>query len=398
MAVQNDPLKISPYTSTVPLVQIPPDAIAGSGVTPNQPLQGQFGAKGTGSMAIGDALLKGFIQGHQRKVQQKYAEAQATIAAADAGSEAAYQKYQDALTQASGNAGDPNAKAAYDAYRTAFDQSKEAKAKFVIPEKPPKGQTAQRNKGEKAEKKTGWNNFKDFFEANPHIVPQIALMTMQPKPPGLAPEGRQAVQNLESQRLSNEKQSRDLANQKTYQSGFSTYAHLSPDEIASLPPDVKKGYEAWQNARAALTPMKFTGTAQLYTLPNGKTARLYKEEQELYYPDAEPYIPSQEVKPGSDAQEEQKYLQGIGKTFETATAEEMAKAIQYTKTAKSVGSSSTTNSTVDIRGNRTSTTTRTPTPGRTQPPPTGSQASKKSAASGAIVPPPAGTKTGAPRL
>lgn len=388
MPVRQDPIQVTPYTSTVPLVQVPPDAMEQVS-RPAGPLQGQFGRKGTGALAVGDAILKGFMAGHQAKEQRKQAEAQATINAADASTEAAYGQYQDALTKAGGNVNDPAAQAAYQSYVQTFQAGKEAKAKFVIPEKPQKGQKAQQKKGEKGEKKTGFSNFRDFFEANPHIVPQIALMTMQPKPQGLAPQGQEAVQNLEATRLANQKNQTLLQNEQTYQNGFSAYAHLSPDEVAALPPDAKKGYEAWQNARAALTPMKYSGSVQKYKLPNGKIVPLYKEEAEQFYPDAELYIPGQEVKPGSDAELEQKYLQGIGKTFETASADELASATQYARTARQTGSTTTSTSTTDTSGNRTTTTTRTPTPGKFGPPPQ-SAAPKAKSGAGITTPPSAG--------
>lgn len=101
MAVENKQIEINPYTSTVPMVQMPVEQME-AGSRPAGPLPGQFGKKGTGALAIGDSLLKGFLQGHQIKEQRKYAEAQTTIAAADAASGAAYKKYQDALTAANG--------------------------------------------------------------------------------------------------------------------------------------------------------------------------------------------------------------------------------------------------------------------------------------------------------
>jgi len=184
----NTQIKIDPYTSTVPLVQIPPEQIGGG--QPAGPLPGQFGRKGTGTLAIGDAIVKGLLQGHEQKEKRKYAQAQATISAADSAQEAAYQKYQDALTTAGGKVDDPNAKAAYDAYLGVFSQAKQAKAAFVMPEKPAKGQAGQQKKGAKGEAKAGFNNIKEFFEANPHIVPQMALLAMQPKGPGQSQEAK----------------------------------------------------------------------------------------------------------------------------------------------------------------------------------------------------------------
>jgi len=402
--VNQDQFQVTPYTSTVPLVQIPPDVMSGQ-TRPDAPLQGQFGKKGTGALAIGDSLLKGFMLGHQQKEQRKQAQAQATINAADAASEAAYQEYQTALTNAGGKADDPKAQAAYQAYTTAFQAGKQAKAQFVIPEKGQKGKKnttdtdpvkSPDDKKKKGTASAGFNNIKDFFEANPHIIPQIALMTMQPKPPGLSPQGQAQAQSLESGRLANEEQSRKLQNEKTYQAGFSTFAHLSPDEIASLPPDAKKNYEAWQNARAALAPTKYTGTAKLYKLANGKEAYLYPEEANQFYPDAQP-VDNTGPKPGSVAELEDKYLKEHNLTRETATAEQLAAATQYAKAAGVPQTSTTSTSTTTPQGDRTTTTKRTASPGGITKPPTAGAAPTGQEAQGIVRPPQAGkaAKTGA---
>lgn len=183
MAVDTSKIQIDPYTSTVPLVQIPPEQMQ-----PAQPLAGQFGKKGTPALAVGDALLKGFMEGHAQKEKANNAKAQATITAADSATQAAYEKYQDSLSQAGGKVDDPTAKAAYDAYLGIFNQAKEAKAQFVIPQKGDKGQKSGGKDGKS--KTTGFGNIKEFFAANPHIIPQIALMTMQPKGPGQSRESR----------------------------------------------------------------------------------------------------------------------------------------------------------------------------------------------------------------
>lgn len=395
MPVQQDPIQVTPYTSTVPLVQVSPDAMEQVS-RPAGPLPGQFGRKGTGALAIGDSLLKGFMAGHQAKEQKKQAEAQATINAADAASEAAYQQYQDALTKAGGNVNDPAAQAAYQSYTQTFQAGKQAKAKFVIPEKTQKGKKSAGDSdpvkspdGKKKQASAGFNNIKDFFEANPHIVPQIALMTMQPKPQGLAPQSQETVQNLEATRLANQKNQTLLQNEQTYQNGFSAYAHLSPDEVAALPTDAKKGYETWQNARAALAPMKYTGATRLYELGNGKKAWLYPEEASMYYPEAQP-VDTSAPKAGSPAELEDKYLKSIGVTRADATLEQLTAATQYAKSANTVGSTTTSTSTTDTSGNRTTTTTRTPTPGKLGPPPQSASPKAKSGA-GITAPPSAGS-------
>ena len=405
--VQQDQFQVTPYTSTVPTVQIPPDAIE-AGSRPAAPLQGNVLGKGTGALAIGDSLLKGFMMGHQQKEQKKALQAQATINAADAATESAYQQYQDALTKAGGKVDDPAAKAAYDAYTGTFNAGKQAKAQFVIPEKGQKGKKAAGDsdpvkspddKKKKNPVSAGFNNIKDFFEANPHIVPQIALMTMQPKPQGLSPQGQEQVQSLETGKLANEQKSRQLANEKTYQDGFATYAHLSPDEISALPPESKKGYEAWQNARAAITPTKFTGATRLYKLSNGKQAWLYPEEASMYYPDAEAIAPGSQLKPGTEAYFQTQYAtaNNLDPTNIPPETTKYLHDVWAWKQANQPGSVST--STTDPQGNRTTTTKKTappppqPPPGVApvgemglKPPPTAGQ--KAPAASGGITKPP----------
>lgn len=200
MPVDPGQVKFDPYQSTVPLVQIPPQEMD-AGSRPAPPLPGQFGKKGTGALAIGDSMVKGFLQGHAMLAEKKYKQATATIAAADRSTEDAYQQYQESL---SGGKDPVAAQAAYKNYVDTFNKAKEAKAQFVLPEKPAKGQKKD-SKG-KTQEGGGGGGFgagiKDFLSANPHIVPQIALMTMQPKPPGQSREGKEAdlrTQALEGQ-------------------------------------------------------------------------------------------------------------------------------------------------------------------------------------------------------
>jgi hypothetical protein len=358
-------------------VQTPPAEI-GAQTRPAQPLAGEFGKKGTGALAIGDSLLKGFMLGHQQKEQKKAAQAQATINAADASANAAYEQYQQALTKAGGNQNDPSAQAAYQAYQTAFQAGKQAKAQFVIPDKTQKGKKnatdtdpakSPDDKKKKNPASAGFNNIKDFFDANPHIVPQIALLTMQPKPPGLSPQGQEQVQNLETNRLANEQKQRQLQNEKTYQDGFTTFSHLSPGEIASLPPDVKKGYAAWQNARAALTPMKFSGTAKLYDVGNGKKAYLYPEEAAQYYPNAQP-VDTSAAKPGTPGFFLKKKADELGKDVNDLSTQDIEAANGEYRSSLTPSTATTSTSTTNPQGDRTTVTTRSAKPGGYSKPPT----------------------------
>lgn len=245
-------LEITPYTSTVPLVQIPPAQIEAD-TRPAQPLQGQFGRKGTGALAIGDALLKGFMEGHQQKELRKNAQAQASISAADAATQAAFAKYQDALTQAGGKVDDPGAKAAYDAYLGVFNQAKATKSQFAMPEEKKKGEKGKGEKGKDGKGK-GFGGIKEFLEANPHIVPQIALMTMQPQQPGLSPENKARMLDMQAAEQNQQEGELKLRTERRKEADInmvSAYGKLSPEEIAKLPADVQKQINDPQNGLKA---------------------------------------------------------------------------------------------------------------------------------------------------
>jgi hypothetical protein len=200
VAVDTPQIKIDPYQSTVPTVQIPPQVIDQE-TRPAAPLPGQFGRPGTGALAIGDSLIKGFLLGHQQLADRKAKQAQATIAAADQSTEAAYQQYQDSISSGKDQA---TQEATYKNYLDTFNKAKETKAKFVLPEKPAKGQKKDAKKdGQQQQGQGGLGaSIKDFFGANPHLVPQIALATMQPKPPGLSQDNQ--VRKLQTEALQTE--------------------------------------------------------------------------------------------------------------------------------------------------------------------------------------------------
>ena len=355
MAVQNEQIQINPYSSTVPLVQIPAEQIGGLTA---QPLQGNFGRKGTGALAIGDALMRGFMQGHELKEKRKEEQAKATIAAADAGADAAYQNYQKALIDAGGNVSDERAKAAYSAYQTAFDASKNTKAKFALGDKTQKG---KKSSGEKdGEKKDGgsksgvFSNFKDFFAANPHIVPQIAIAMMKPQPEGLSNYSLQEIQQSRATSMANTEVERRQQNQKIFQEGASRYEHMTQPEIEALPPQEKAKYDQWYGAKAALTPMRSGGTMYTYVV-NGQKQKMYPEEAERV--GATLYVPGEESKPGTKRSELDAYAKKIGKkNASELTWDETQEAEREAKKNVTPDTSSTTSSTVDASGNRTSTT------------------------------------------
>ena len=412
MPVNAPQFDITPYTSTTPLVQIPPDAISGQ-TRPAQPLQGEFGRKGTGALAIGDSLLKGFMLGHEQKEQRKQAQAQATINAADAAANAAYDQYQTALTNAGGKADDPKAQAAYQEYVKAFQAGKQAKAQFVIPEKTQKGKKAAADtdpvkspddKKKKNPVSAGFNNIKDFFEANPHIIPQLALVTMQPKPQGLSAGGQEQVQNLESQKLANQETQQKQQDLQTYSAGRAIYDQLTPDQIQEGMKDPKwaTAYQAYDAAKARLTPMRdeskdrvWTNGTDFISLPIGQAP-----------PPGAGYKPYEKT-PTNESQTNMYYdaaARAWGTTRDKLTVQQLeyVDAMRARTKAQSSGQTTYSYSTVDPQGNRSTVTRKISEPvpkpsGVTdlpasvfqqgiQPPPGGSQASP--AASGGITPPP----------
>ena len=370
MPVQNEPLKIDPYTTTVPLVQQPVEQNAGM---PAGPLQGQFGGhRGTGAMVLGDALLKGFMQGHQIKEARRYATAQATINAADSAAEAAYGKFQDALTAAKGDVKDTNAAAAYSAYLDTFNQAKQAKAQFVIPPKTQKGQKAQDGaKGKDGKKSSaGFNNIRDFFEANPHIVPQIALLTMQPKPPTLSPQGQ--AQNLELQRqqaalAEGNAQTDEARRMRDARSTYALYANLDPQEFDKLDPVAKDSFRVAKN-------MLFESQAghekyQTLVDPTGQQHSWPIGEQippgwKLYEKPTSATTPRIGTEGEFTAQAYAKY----GVTPQTASPELSKYIHDWWQWKAAQTTSSTSGSTVDEHGNRVTTNTATRGVKEPQPP------------------------------
>ena len=367
MAVKNEQLKIDPYTSTVPMVQMPAEAAAGPGVQPSGPLQGQFGRKGTGALAIGDAILKGFMQGHAYREQKQMATAQANINAADAAVGSSYQQYQDVLTKAGGNQNDPNAQAAYGAYLDAFNKSKAVKAQYAIGDTGESGK-GKGSKGAKGEKKSAWSNIGDFLKANPHIVPQMALASMQPQAPGLSAQSQTELANLESAQLKESEAQRDFKNKETYQQGYPVFNRLTPEEVEKLPPDSKKQYDDWLGAKAALSPMnqRFTGQTRLYKFPNGDMKWIHPEEADLY-PGAQAVPTGTGLKPGTEAYFQTQYAQENG-IDPGEIPPSVSKYLHDDWAWKQQGGQQTvSSSTMDESGNRT-TTTRKSSPPPPRPP------------------------------
>jgi hypothetical protein len=400
MAVHNDPLQIKSYETSIPTVQIPPEAIGG--IQPDPPLQGQFGRKGTGALMIGDALMKGFLQGHAQKAQQKAAEAQATLAAGQQAEEALYARYQDALTQAKGNVNDPTAQAAYKVYQDQYGKNTEAMARYALPEKGQKGKKsggaltkdtdpAKSPDDKKPKSSHGFDGIKEFLAANPHIVPQLALtsrsLTMRPQ--GLSAQGQ--TQNLE---LASAQREQAEAQQKIDDRNLiASYGKMTPEEIKALPADVQKQLADPKNGLAAAkarwemdTPSKakydtyvdengnYHSVQQGGEVPAGwklyakPTANGPKGEEAFV---AE-YVAKNKLNPNSLDPNVRKYLHDVWLYRNPQTT------------------SATSSSTVDVNGNRT--TTNTSTRGSSEPkPPAGFppvEGGASVAGGGGMAPPP----------
>jgi hypothetical protein len=353
------------------------------------------------------------MAGHQMKEQRKNAQAQATINAADAASEAAYGQYQDALTKAGGKQDDPAAQAAYQAYTTAFQAGKQAKAQFVIPEKTQKGKKAAGDTdpvkspdGKKKPASAGFNNIKDFFEANPHIIPQIALMTMQPKPQGLSAQGQEQVQNLESQKLANQQQQQQAAavqQRQNDQNMIAMYGRMTPEEIAKLPPETQKQINDPQNG------LKTAQSRYAMEQPAKAKYDWFTDEQGAFHsvPEGAEPLPGwkkYEKSPTNESQTNMYYdaaARAWGTTRDKLSVQQLeyVDAMRSRTKAQASGQSTYSYSTVDPQGNRTTVTKKVsdplpapagmkPLPASTfqqglQPPPGGSQQ-----ASGGFGPPP----------
>lgn len=394
MPVERAPIQIDPYTSTVPTVQVPQQEFGNT--QPAGPLPGFFGGrnKSAGGLALGDSILKGFLQGHEAKAQKKAAQAQATLAAADAATSAAWQKYQDSLTSASGNVNDPGAKAAYEAYTGVFQKSKEAKAQFVIPEEPKKGAT--KGKDGKDPKKTGlFSNIGEWLSANPHVVPQLALLSMQPNKPGASPDTQRAMQEQARVQQETAQGAIELqAAQRKHnaQKVYDQYSGLSSEQLAALPPSQQAEF---RSAQHVLNPPTTSGATKLYMLADGTKG--------WFHPDnvpegAQPVEPPSASggKIGSESDYATRYARENGikpEQLTTADLDYVKERIAYDR-ARASSTSTTTTPGID---STTSTSSRgigpapTPPRGRTWG---GDQPQAAAAPTGGLTRPPAARRAG----
>lgn len=369
MAVDADRLKIDPYTSTVPLVQVPPQQ-AEAESRPAGPLPGNFGKKGTGGLAIGDAIIKGFMQGHQAKEKKQYDIATASINARQGAEQSAWKNYQDGII--SGKTPEET-KALYDAYTQAHHDTTETMAKYTIPEKPaktPKGQPKDKKKDGEPNIPQGFGaKLKDFLAANPHIVPQMALLSRNPNPPGLSPENKQAQQEQEREKQIIEQGGVELQNAKDMHAARKTvamYASLTPEEKAALPTEEKK-------ALAAANSMLYSQTTatkyQVLVDPQGQqhSVPIGTEIPEGWHVYEKPTT-ANTPRLGTEGEFTAQSLKQYGFTPDNAPPA-LLKYIHDVYGHRSAQSASTTSSsTVDVHGNRENVNSSTRGSQEPQPP------------------------------
>lgn len=227
MAAIDTTQNIAQVTSTVPLVQIPPQDLQRG-----QPLPTSAGYMGkAGSIAsIGDSLAHGLLKGLAVKEQRKAATAQVTIDALDKANTAAFGNYQQVAAEKGVDS--TEGKAAYDAYLAQFNQAKEQKAKFLIPDE--KAKKKPNDKKQTAAEKFG-GGLKQFFERNPHIIPEISLMAMQPQKPGLTTDTQKTQNQLTEQKQGIELNQQNLEANKR---------RAAQDEITQRDVEMRKKVDA----------------------------------------------------------------------------------------------------------------------------------------------------------
>ena len=365
MAVDNAPIKIDPYQSTVPLVQMPVEQNAG---LPADPVKGNVSKKGTGALMIGDALIKGFMQGHAIKAQRQYETAKATIGAAQAGEEAAWNSYQQKLStgEATKDPSDPN----YQAYQQAHQRATETMAKFVLPEK---GQKNKAGKNESSSNKTKekastpqdaakpqsfGEKIKDFLSANPHIVPQIALMSRNPNPPGMTPQTEAQKLAFTGAKREDAEAQQKIDDRNVVSAGRAMFKDMTPEQEktarAAMPEADRKKLEEAESRFEMESPK---GAKQI-TWTDGKGSFIQLREDQNppagYYPWPKPSLAGQ---PKGEESFVAEYAQQNGidpQKMPAATRKYLHDVWTYrnpTSTATSSGS------TTDKHGNRVNTST-----------------------------------------
>ena len=196
MAVDSPQLKLDPYQSQVPLVQIPQQDLQPGGPLP---VQAGYMGKAGGIASIVDQGFRGFLRGQQVAEQRKAKQADYAIDLSQKNEQSAWSTYQDALRTGQAKAGDEK-DPAYQAYIQAHHATSQTMEKVAIPEKPKKGQQGQKKKTDDDSKpKSFGDKLKDFMSANPHFIPQALITARVPNRPVMTADTEQTKNTLQSQ-------------------------------------------------------------------------------------------------------------------------------------------------------------------------------------------------------
>ena len=281
MAVTGGDISIDPYKSTVPLA--PPVQI------PREDLQAQQAPaiySRTGGIAqFADTAMKGLLKGLQMKEEKKYKTAEAVMAAQDAGISAAKKNYDDMLTtkgafEADGKTPKAETQAAYDAWQTAVNTAATQRQAFAVPEKTPKQPKGQKKADKAADGAPAQGGFgaslKQFFERNPHVVPELAIIGMKAQ---VTPYGQMAPEQ-QAQKMQMDAAQRQESIQKVTDAAVLTrdkYAGRSESELQKMPPSeggkaagFKNALEEYRNAVESLTPISTATKYQTMVDPQGQ--------------------------------------------------------------------------------------------------------------------------------
>lgn len=289
MAVETPQIKIDPYTSTVPLVQVPQQDY-------EQPQQApRVYSRKAGIAELGDDVFRGLMRGLEVKEQRKHEQAQATVNALDKRTQDAYNNYQTALATGKKEQAD----AAYGVYLNSFNAAKQAKAQFVIPEKRSHHKGGQKKKDEEGVSTGGFGaGLKQFFERNPHIIPEISLLAMQPKPPGPSVQTVGEQQQIQAGENAQKEQQQRLAEETRKQSAEKIYDELGQKPLDSLSEDEKAKLN-W--SRDILFPQHYGHTMYTYKVPKAGGGFTYEKllPDDAAQMGAELVVPGQEQKLGT---------------------------------------------------------------------------------------------------
>ena len=152
-----------------------------------------------GAANIADNVIKGFLRGHEVREQKKSQQASYAIDLSQKNEQSAWSTYQDALRTGQAKQGDAN-DPAYQAYIKAHHATSQTMEKVAIPEEKPKGQKGQNKKtDDDSQPKSFGEKIKDFMQANPHFIPQLAIASRIPNKPVMTADTEQTKNTLQEQ-------------------------------------------------------------------------------------------------------------------------------------------------------------------------------------------------------